>query len=205
MKKYICQYKGMALLYLLMGSFNAFSGILITMSIQYITEVVVNKQTERQASMLWVVLGNFLILTATVSVYLFVKNNFVKKVMCSIRENVFEHIIRKDMEGFYKQNTSYYTSIFHNDLQVVETTLNAYFKFIQQSEEIIFSLIYACIQNIVIGVALFLIGIIGVFIPILSQRILEKSNKEYIGQAAKHNTVINDNFRGFEVKLFKVV
>ena len=75
----------------------------------------------------------------------------------------------------------------------------AYFILVVQLEEIVFSLAYAFVQNVVLCILLIVVGIVGLAVPIMTQQILQKSNIEQMDEAAKHNTLINDDFRGFEV------
>lgn len=102
------------------------------------------------------------------------KNKFSMKVICDIRQDLFQSILNRDMTGYYKQNTSYYTSLYHNDLQVVETTLLAYFILVVQLEEIVFSLAYAFVQNVVLCILLIVVGIVGLAVPIMTQQILQE-------------------------------
>ncbi|MDD6305480.1 MAG: ABC transporter ATP-binding protein [Clostridiales bacterium] len=199
MEKYIKKHKGMVLALVLVGIPNALLGVFSTFCIQYITEIVVAGEKDRIKNMFFMTLIFFIGMALIVTLYMYVKNKFSMKIMSEIRQDLFGSILNKDVTAYYKQNTSYYTSLFHNDLQVVETTGMAYFILIKQIEEILFSLFYAFWQNVVVGVLLLLIGILGTAVPLLAQKVLEKSNMEHMNEAAKHNTTINDDFHGFEV------
>ncbi|MBO5523123.1 MAG: ABC transporter ATP-binding protein [Roseburia sp.] len=199
MGKYIKKHKGMALMFVLAGIPSALLGVFSTYCIQYITEIVVAGEKDRIKDMFFMTLIFFIGMALIVTFYMYMKYKFSMKVMSEVRQDLFQSILRKDVTAYYKQNTSYYTSLFHNDLQLVETTLLAYFILVKQIEEIFFSMFYAFSQNLVIGVLLLVIGILGTAVPVLSQKILEKSNMEHMNEAARHNTVINDNFHGFEV------
>ena len=119
--------------------------------------------------------------------------------MYAIRQDLFRSIASKNMTSFYEKNTSYYLSIFNNDLQVVEQCVSFGFVFFLQIGEIIFSLTYAFLQNTFIGISLIIIGIVAAFLPIFTQKLLKKLNEGYMSELAVHNTVLNSCFSGFEV------
>lgn len=199
MGKYIKKHKGMVLAFALVGIPSALLGVFSTFCIQYITEIVVSGEKDRIKNMFIMTLVFFAGMALIVTLYTFVKQKLFMGIMADIRQDLFGSILHKDVTAYYKQNTSYYTSLFHNDLQVVETTGIAYFTLIKQIEEILFSLLYAFWQNVAVGLILLLIGILGTAVPLLAQKVLQKSNIEHMNEAAKHNTVINDDFHGFEV------
>ena len=199
MKKYIKKHKGIAVLFMIAGVLNALIGVFSSYTMQYVTEIVANGKKDRIKEMFLMVIILAVGLALIYLFYMYAKNKFSMKVICDIRQDLFQSILNRDMTGYYKQNTSYYTSLYHNDLQVVETTLLAYFILVVQLEEIVFSLAYAFVQNVVLCILLIVVGIVGLAVPIMTQQILQKSNIEQMDEAAKHNTLINDDFRGFEV------
>ena len=198
MKKYIKKHKGIAVLFMIAGVLNALIGVFSSYTMQYVTEIVTNGEKDRIKEMFLMVIILAVGLALIYLFYMYAKNKFSMKVICDIRQDLFQSILNRDMTGYYKQNTSYYTSLYHNDLQVVETTLLAYFILVVQLEEIVFSLAYAFVQNVVLCILLIVVGIVGLAVPIMTQQILQKSNIEQMDEAAKHNTLINDDFRGFE-------
>ena len=199
MKKYILKFKGQALLYLIMGVIISLNGVALTFGIQYIVEIVSNKQTEKVPNMFYVILI-FLGAMAVVDIlYAMAKNRFCVNVMQAIRTDLFKSLIRENVVVFSKENTGYYTSLFQNDLAVVEKTLIAYFALCMQIEELVFSLAYAFLQNVTVGLMLIVVGVAGMIIPILAQKILRKNQETLMNEAAKHNGFINDNLRGYEV------
>ena len=199
MKKYIKKHKGIAVLFMIAGVLNALIGVFSSYTMQYVTEIVANGKKDRIKEMFLMVIILAVGLALIYLFYMYAKNKFSMKVICDIRQDLFQSILNRDMTGYYKQNTSYYTSLYHNDLQVVETTLLACFILVVQLEEIVFSLAYAFVQNVVLCILLIVVGIVGLAVPIMTQQILQKSNIEQMDEAAKHNTLINDDFRGFEV------
>ena len=100
---------------------------------------------------------------------------------------MFKNLIRENVVVFSKENTVYYTSLFQNDLAVVEKTLIEYFALCMQIAELVFSLAYAFLQNVTVGLMLIVVGIAGMVIPILAQKILRKNQETLMNEAAKHN------------------
>jgi len=148
MKKYIKKHKGIAVLFMIAGVLNALIGVFSSYTMQYVTEIVANGKKDRIKEMFLMVIILAVGLALIYLFYMYAKNKFSMKVICDIRQDLFQSILNRDMTGYYKQNTSYYTSLYHNDLQVVETTLLAYFILVVQLEEIVFSLAYAFVQNV---------------------------------------------------------
>ena len=149
------------------GVLNALIGVFSSYTMQYVTEIVANGKKDRIKEMFLMVIILAVGLALIYLFYMYAKNKFSMKVICDIRQDLFQSILNRDMTGYYKQNTSYYTSLYHNDLQVVETTLLAYFILVVQLEEIVFSLAYAFVQNVVLCILLIVVGIVGlaVFFP----------------------------------------
>ena len=50
----------------------------------------------------------------------FFKAKFLKKVMLSLKHDLFKGIFSKSIKDFNKENSSVYTSIFNNDLKILE-------------------------------------------------------------------------------------
>lgn len=199
MKKYILKYKLSALQYLIMGTITSLNGIAMTYGMQYIVEIVTHNQIEKIPNMFFAIAVYFLGMTVAFILYGISRNRFCVNVMRAIRRDLFHSLVQKDAVAFSKNSTGYYTSLFQNDLKVVETTLMAKFMILLQLEEIIFSLIYAFIQNAAIGIALIVVGILGMMIPMFVQRVLQKNQEKLMEEAAEHNSFINDSLHGYEV------
>lgn len=199
MKKYIFKYKTSAFLYLLWGTVTSLHGIAMTFGIQYIVDIVTNKQNYKIPNMFIAILIYLIGMLVSFLLYGMARNRFCVNVMQAIRKDLFKSLFQMKIIDFSKQNTGYYTSLFQNDLKVVENTLTASFLIILQVEEIIFSLTYAFLQNIMIGIMLVIVGFVGMLIPSFAQKILQKNQEKLMDEAAKHNGFINDNLHGYEV------
>lgn len=199
MKKYILKHKTSAFLYMLIGTMTSLNGIAMTYAIQYIVEIVTNNQTDNISNMFWIIIVYCAGMALVFTLYGIARNKFCVNVMQEIRQDLFRSLIKKNVVDFSKENTGYYTSLFQNDLKIVESTLMASFLLLLQLQEIVFSLVYAFVQNIVIGIVLILVGIAGVIIPTMAQKILQKNQEKLMNEAAMHNSFINDSLHGYEV------
>ncbi len=199
MKKYIFKNKLEAVIYLIVSVLFGCLGVFTTLCTQYISKIVFGEIDAETYQLLCVPLVYLAVTCTMVFLYNYVKNRFLNQVMYAIRQDLFRSIASKNMTSFYEKNTSYYLSIFNNDLQVVEQCVSFGFVFFLQIGEIIFSLTYAFLQNTFIGISLIIIGIVAAFLPIFTQKLLKKLNEGYMGELAVHNTVLNSCFSGFEV------
>ena len=198
-KAYIFKNKLNTLVYLIVSVAFGFMGVFTTLCTQQISKIVFG-EIDANTYQLLIVPVVYLAVTCTmVFLYNFVKNRFLNKVMYNIRQDLFQSITAKNMTSYYEKNTSYYLSIFNNDLQVVEQCISFAFIFFLQVGEIIFSLTYAFTQNTFIGVSLIIIGLISAFLPVVTRKLLKKLNESYMSELAVHNTVLNSCFSGFEV------
>lgn len=199
MKKYVLKYKWNAIFFLFMGTLNAVTGLAMVYTMQYIVEIVTNHEPEKIPNMFAIVALYFFGTAVVILFYGIAKNRFLAKTMQAIRQDLFGSLLKKNMVTFSQNNTGYYASLFQNDLKVVETSLGAGFLILIQIQEITFSLIYAFLQNVVIGIALIGVGIVGMAIPLAAQGILKKNQERLMQEAAEHNAFINDSLHGYEV------
>lgn len=199
MKKYILKFKANALLYMIMGTLTSLNGIAMTYGIQYIVEIVTNGETDKIPNMFLTIVLYLLGMVVAFILYGIARNRFCMKVMQEIRADLFKALVGKNVVQFSRENTGYYTSLFLNDLKVVESTLTSSFLLVLQVEAVIFSLVYAFMQNAVIGISLIAVGILGIIIPMLSQELLKKNQEKLMDEAAKHNAFINNSLQGYEV------
>lgn len=199
MKKYIMKYKREAFLNLFFSVAAGFLGVLATICIQFITRIVTNHETDRLYQIVWVILFALVIGVSIAAGVAYFSKSFNNKVMSSIRKDLFASIVRRDMTQFYQNNTSYYLSVYNNDLGVVEMNLVYRFYIWLEIAEITFSLGYAFMQSILVGVLVLIIGVSSSLLPILTKKLMKKANEDYMSELAVHNTVLNSCFSGFEV------
>lgn len=187
-KRYIFKNKLNTLIYLIVSVAFGFMGVFTTICTQHISKIVFGEIDADTYQLLIVPVVYLAVTCMMVFLYSFVKNRFLNKVMYDIRQDLFRSILSKNMTAYYEKNTSYYLSIFNNDLQVVEECISFAFIFFLQVGESIFSLTYAFVQNTFIGILLVIIGLISTFLPVVTRKLLERLNESYMSELAVHNT-----------------
>lgn len=125
---------------------------------------------------------------------------FIKSSMLSLKKDVFNSVMSKDMASFNSQNTADYISTINNDTNLIEQD---YFVNILNSFQYISLFIlgtYSIFKlNIYIAIAAFAIGFIPIFIPLFFQKEMGKRKSEYSNSLSSFTLKIKDIFTGFEV------
>ena len=125
---------------------------------------------------------------------------FIKNSMASLKRDIFDNILFKDIASFNAQNSADYISIINNDTNLIEQD---YFINILNSFQYISLFVlgtYSIFKlNIYIAIAAFAIGFIPIFIPMLFQKETGRRKKEYSNSLSNFTTKIKDIFSGFEV------
>ena len=199
MKDYILKFKGKALFYLLAGLLASTRGVMSTYCTQYMIDIVTEYQTDKIANMFWIILAYALFDICVLLIYGVAKNGFTARIMQEIRGDLFGSLMRQNVVALAKENTGYYTSLFLNDLKVVETTIVARFELIIAMSGLILSFVYAFLWNKMLALVLIAVGLGGLTLPVIAQKIMQRNQEVLMDEAAKHNAFINDNLHGLEV------
>ena len=99
MKKYIKKHKGIAVLFMIAGVLNALIGVFSSYTMQYVTEIVANGKKDRIKEMFLMVIILAVGLALIYLFYMYAKNKFSMKVICDIRQDLFQSILNRDMTG----------------------------------------------------------------------------------------------------------
>ena len=130
---------------------------------------------------------------------------FSTKAVAQYRSYAFKELLNKDIQGFYNENSSTYTSALVNDISSIKE------KFLDQIP-IISQIFICCIGAIVMmasySVGLTLIAIAISFIPLLAALIsgknLSDAETSLSEQNSKYMAIVKDIFGGFStIKSFK--
>lgn len=130
---------------------------------------------------------------------------FSTKAVSQYRSYAFRELLNKDIQGFYNENSSTYTSALVNDISSIKE------KFLDQIP-IISQILICCIGAIVMmasySVGLTLIAIAISFIPLLAALIsgknLTNAETSLSEQNSKYMAIVKDIFGGFStIKSFK--
>lgn len=126
--------------------------------------------------------------------------SYKKKVMISIKKDLMNGILRKDIVDFQKENSAKYISLFNNNLSVIEENYVKNFISIFDSITMILLAIGLLIYfNLVIAIVAILFSIIPVIIPMFFGKKLGKSQQDIASSSSLYNSKIKDIFNGFDV------
>lgn len=125
---------------------------------------------------------------------------FIKKIMFSLKNDVFDNIISKDIKSFNTENTAEYISTLTNDMNIIETD---YFTNILEMIGFVTSFVIATILifnlSFYISLGVFVISIFPIFIPKLFEKNVSARKKNYSDSLGSFTTKIKDIFSGYEV------
>ena len=133
----------------------------------------------------------------------FFKAKFLKKVMLSLKHDLFKGIFSKSIKDFNRENTSVYTSIFNNDLKILEK--NYFDNLLTIISDL--SQFFICLVAFQseLAVIIILINVIAIFVPVLLGKILSHKQIDSINKFSDLNVKIKDFFNSFEIiKCFQV-
>ena len=112
MKKYIKKHKGIAVLFMIAGVLNALIGVFSSYTMQYVTEIVANGKKDRIKEMFLMVIILAVGLALIYLFYMYAKNKFSMKVICDIRQDLFQSILNRKILRSSKECTKiFYTGI----------------------------------------------------------------------------------------------
>ena len=136
----------------------------------------------------------------------FFKAKFLKKVMLSLKHDLFKGIFSKSIKDFNRENTSVYTSIFNNDLKILEKNyFDNLLTIISDLSQFFICLVAVISFQFELAVIIILINVIAIFVPVLLGKILSHKQIDSINKFSDLNVKIKDFFNSFEIiKCFKV-
>lgn len=200
MKKYLFKSKSLLFLNLLVAILLSIIEISFAFVLGNIVDVSVTGNGLGFKKVLYIGMG--LMTSEAIISYLvrIFRGLFIKNSMSSLKKDIFDNILSKDMASFNAQNSADYISIINNDTNLIEQD---YFINILNSFQYISLFVlgtYSIFKlNIYIAIAAFAIGFIPIFIPMLFQKETGKRKKEYSNSLSNFTTKIKDIFSGFEV------
>ena len=136
----------------------------------------------------------------------FFKAKFLKKVMLSLKHDLFKGIFSKSIKDFNRENTSVYTSIFNNDLKILEKNyFDNLLTIISDLSQFFICLVAVISFQFELAVIIILINVIAIFVPVLLGKILSHKQIDSINKFSDLNVKIKDFFNSFEIiKCFQV-
>lgn len=125
---------------------------------------------------------------------------FLKRVMLSLKHDLFKGIFSKSIKNYNKKNTSVYFSIFNNDLKIIEKNyFDNLLTIISDFSQFFICLIAVFSLQFELALIIIFINIIAIFVPVLFGKILSKKQIESINRFNNLNIKIKDFFNSFEV------
>lgn len=173
-------------------------------SIALVLKFIVDIGSGKDFSMLYITIFYSLIFVVFLYITDFLKRFFqilyTKKIMISLRKNIFRKIVEKDINDFNKENSAQYISMLTNDMNIIETDyFNSVFNIIFNSVRLFLGSIVIINLNIYIALSVFVMGAVSLLIPIIFNKKISKFKKNYSDKLAIFTTKIKDIFSGFEV------
>ena len=119
--------------------------------------------------------------------------------MLSLKHDLFKGIFSKSIKDFDKENSSVYTSIFNNDLKILEKNyFDNLLTIISDLSQFFICLIAVISFQFELAVIIILINVIAIFVPVLLGKILSHKQIDSINK-------FSDLFNSFEIiKCFQV-
>lgn len=134
------------------------------------------------------------------------KNIYTKKVITTIKKEVFCNLLEKNFKSFFKEDTSEYISILNNDVLILEQDyINNIFDIIYKCICFILATIVLIKINIYIAIVIYITSIFPLITPFIFSEILSKNKEKYSQDSSFFTKKIKDFFQGFEViKTFNI-
>ncbi|MBS5825127.1 MAG: ABC transporter ATP-binding protein [Clostridium argentinense] len=126
--------------------------------------------------------------------------NFIRKVNCQVKIDVFNAILSKDINDFNETNSGKYISILNNDINSIQEN---YFSNIPIIIENIITFLVATIALFVyeplIAIVTLILACVPMIIPMIVGKKISDQQKKYFDFLEIYNTKIKDIFNGFEI------
>lgn len=120
MKKYLLSNKKLKILYLIISILLYASVTFVYKMYSMITSVAETKNWSEAYTIIILCVCNLLILFLLMICEAIIKRKMLKEITYNIRKDIFNKITKMSFSMFYKNETSYYTSILVNDVNMIE-------------------------------------------------------------------------------------
>ena len=206
MKRYLFKFKFSLFISAFFIILLSILSIMLAYVFKYLFDAVENKNWEQFKNIVIFMIIYLLLLIIILFLKRYFQSNFIRKVMVSLKEDIFSKVINKNINEFNNEKTAQYISALTNDLNILESD---YYNNILEMFSSIFSFILATVLlirlNVYISIGVFITTVITVFVPQVINKRLQKSKVEYSNQVSNFVSEIKDVFTGFEViKCFNI-
>lgn len=200
MIKYLTKRKLKLFIAIILTLSVAFLNIFLAYVLKNITDSGVNKDIAGLKRI--VIIGLIYLLIRFIVAYTYnnYRDSYIKKCIVDLRGDLFNHIITKNFDDFYKGKTSNYISMLNNDILLIQEdffmnvfdTTYGIFSFIIASAAI--SMLHPLMALIIIAISL-----PTLLIPVFFGKKLETNKTSYSNKLAIYISKIKDYFTGFEI------
>lgn len=137
-------------------------------------------------------------------IFLFLQSLFTKKIICkitySLRNDMFQGILKQSMGDFTKQQTADYLSAIQNDVKMIEDNyLVPFFEILQYVVIFLGSLSVMIYFDVIVTICVVIAILCMLIIPSLFGTMLEKHQHRYSEHLSLFMNNVKDALSGFEV------
>lgn len=171
MKKYIFSNKKLIFIYLVISVVVYTSVTCIYRLYSTITNIVNNMDSSRVFEVIFYSAGVLVVLLITLILTSILKRNILKNISYELRKDVMSKVYKMDIKSYYTKNSSYYTSMLVNDVNILEEN---YFSNVFELVSDIIQLLIMLFAIAVVGLPYLLIVIIAAIPSAIQPWILKK-------------------------------
>lgn len=200
LRHYLWKYKGLVVLNIIAIIIAA----IFTVGMAFILQNIIDSTSAMDEVALFKAIGigaiYMLLQMITTIVRRVLGAKFIQKTLVALKEDVFVHLLNKNIKGFNQENSATYISILSNDMKMLE---DAYFYNMLMIFYQAVSFVIATVSMIYISpsitICVALVTILPISIPVLFGKKLSTSRNKYSEKLEGFTTKVKDYFNGFEV------
>lgn len=205
--KYTTKYKGLFGLRLFLTMFKAIANVAFAVVLGKVIDIFTSGAVKDFAG---TILMCCIFLLAEVVLFLIdgnIASKYSEKTIGYMRENIFSHIMKKDVRTFSKNNTGSYMSVLNNDISLIKTEfIDNIFNFILQIVSFIATMIVMLRISKLVTLTIVGISILSfISTSLIGKKIVNKQG-EYSRSLEQLMKVTKDLFLGFElIRNFNII
>lgn len=200
MKRYFFKHKLILIVTVIFIILSAITDV----SFAFIIKAVIDVGAKGSVSQLMKIMSFSFIFLIVAFLFSFLRKvfegKFVKKSLITLKKDIFNSVLNRDIRTFNGENSAVYISTLTNDMNIIE--VDYFYNMLELIDNVfIFSISTAAIMiiNIQITIGVFVIGILPIIIPMIFSKGLSSRKMQYSNNIGKFTTKIKDIFSGFEV------
>ncbi|WP_017417054.1 ABC transporter ATP-binding protein [Clostridium tunisiense] len=200
MKKYIFSNKKLIFMYLMISVVVYISVTRIYGLYSIITDIVNTMDSSRVLEVIIYCAGVLAILLITLILSSILKRNILQNISYEIRKDIMRKVYKMDIKSYYTKNSSYYTSMLVNDVNMLEEN---YFSNVFELVSDIIQLLIMIFAIAVVGLPYLLIVIIAAIPsaiqPLILKKKLGKKGEKVSDEMKNYTNKTKEFFLSYEV------